>query len=171
MIRTRLTILVPAIVWLALASLNSAISHFAIILRDNAESDLINTNHALLDLAFKILMERIIVVSVIVALVSASLSIFGTVLAIHPRWLHQDCKYRFYFEYLQVMVGLISLSVGGYIAGCVHGSQSWFELLDRHDHLPYYGIIYYGAVGQASFGSLVITVSFFRFIICDFCGH
>ncbi|KAJ5778366.1 hypothetical protein N7520_001612 [Penicillium odoratum] len=134
----RLTNLVPAMLWLALASLNSAISRFAIVLRDDAKSDLINVNDALLDLAFQRLMQRVLDVSVILALMSASLSIFGIVLAIHPRWLHRDCKFRLYFECLQVTLGLRVLSVGGYVASCVHGYQSSFELFNSHGHFPYY---------------------------------
>jgi hypothetical protein len=145
--------------WLALAGLNSAISHFAIVLWDHAELDLIYTSYDILGLAFQSMVENILVVSVIVALMSTLLSIFGMVLAIHLRWLHQDGQRRTYFGYLQVVLALIAVSVGGYIASRVHGSRSSFELLNIHGHLPYYGIMYYGAVGQAAFGSLMIIFS------------
>ncbi|KAJ5938393.1 hypothetical protein N7466_001527 [Penicillium verhagenii] len=154
MLCMRLTILVPAIMWLAFAGLSSAISHFAIILRDHAESDLIYTNHAILGLAFQNLMENILVVSVLMALMSTLLSIFDIVLAVHPRWLHQNGQRRIYFECIQVVVALPAVSVGGYIASCVHGSRSSFELLNIHSHLPYYELMYYGSVGQPAFGSL-----------------
>ena len=88
MLCKRLTVLVPAIMWLAFAGLSSAISHFAIILRDRAESDLIYTNHAILGLAFQSLMENVLVVLVLMALISTLLSIFGMVLAIYLRWLY-----------------------------------------------------------------------------------
>jgi len=160
MLCKRLTVLVPAIMWLAFAGLSSAISHFAIILRDRAESDLIYTNHAILGLAFQSLMENVLVVSVLMALMSTLLSIFGMVLAIHLRWLHQNGQRRIYFECIQVVLALTAVSVGGYIASCVHGSRSSFELLSIHGHLPYYEFLYYGSVGQAAFGSLMI-INFF----------
>ncbi|KAJ5778510.1 hypothetical protein N7520_001756 [Penicillium odoratum] len=160
MLCMRLTVLVPAIMWLAFAGLSSAISHFAIILRDHAESDLIYTNHTILGLAFQSLMENILVVSVLLALMSTMLSIFGMILAIHLRWLHQNGQRRIYFECIQVVLALTAVSVSGYIASCVHGSRSSFELLNIHGHLPYYKIMYYGSVGQAAFGSLMI-INFF----------
>jgi hypothetical protein len=160
MLCKRLTVLVPAIMRLAFAGLSSALSHFAIILRDHAESDLIYNNHAILGLAFQNLMENILVVSVFMALMSTLLSIFGIVLAIHSRWLHQNGQRRIYFECIQVVLALTVFSVGGYIASCAHGSRSSFELLNIHGHLPYYKLMYYGSIGQAAFGSLMI-INFF----------
>jgi hypothetical protein len=52
----------------------------------------------------------------------------------------------------------------------VHVFQASFELLDM-DHIPYYKIMYYGSVGQAAFGSLVIIMSLVRFAVCDLRGH
>lgn len=160
MLYMRLTVLVPAILWLAFAGLSSAMSHFAIVLRDLAESDLIDTNHAILGLAFQNLMENILVSSVLIALMSTLLFIFGTILALHSRWLHQNGQRRIYFECIQVVLALTAVSVGGYIASRIHGSRSSFELLNIHGHLPYYEIMYYGAVGQAAFGSLMIIYFF-----------
>lgn len=57
------------------------------------------------------------------------------------------------------MLALIAVSVGGYIASHVHVSRPSLELLNIHGHLPYYGIMYYGAIGQAAFGSLMIIFS------------
>jgi hypothetical protein len=160
MLCKRLTVLVPAIMWLAFAGLSSAISHFAVILRDHAGSDLIYNNHAILGLAFQNLMENMLVVSVLMALMSMLLSIFGIILAIHSRWLHQNGQRRIYFECIQVVLALSAVSVGAYIANCVHGSRSSFELLNIHSHLPYYKLMYYGSIGQAAFGVLFI-ISFF----------
>ena len=170
MLCMRLTVLVPAILWFAFAGLSSAISHFAIILRDHAESDLIYKDHAILGLAFQSLMQNILVVSVLMALMSTWLSIFGMVLAIHPRWLHQNGQRRIYFECIQVVLALTAVSVGGYIASRVHGCRSSFDLVNIHGHLPYYGIMYYGAVGQAAFGSLMIIFSIVQLFVCDFYG-
>lgn len=160
MLYTRLTILVPAIMWLAFAGLDSGISHFAIILRDHAESELINTNHTILGLAFQSLMENILVVSVLIALMSTLLSIFGMILAIHSRWLHQNGQRRIYFVCIQAILALTAVSVGGYIASRVHGSRLSFQLLNIHGHLSYYKFMYYAGVGQATFGSLMIIYLF-----------
>ncbi|KAJ5982645.1 hypothetical protein N7451_012745, partial [Penicillium sp. IBT 35674x] len=151
----------PAIIWLALAGPNWAISHFMIILRDHAESDLIHNNRALLGLAFQSLMDNILIFSIIVALTSTLLSIFGMVLAIISRWLHQNDQRRIYFECLQAFVALIAVCAGAYIASCVHRSRL------SHGHLPYYGIICYGAVGQAAFGSVMIIFSVAQLFMCN----
>lgn len=90
MLYIRLTILVPAILWFAFTGLSLAMSYFTTILRDHTESDLIYTSYNILGLAFQSLIENILVISVIVALMLTLLSIFGIVLAIHLRWLHQD---------------------------------------------------------------------------------
>ncbi|CAP94195.1 hypothetical protein PCH_Pc16g15250 [Penicillium rubens Wisconsin 54-1255] len=37
-------------------------------------------------------------------------------------------------------------------------------------HIPYYKIMYYGSVGQAAFGSLVIIMSLVRFAVCGLRG-
>ncbi|CDM38505.1 unnamed protein product [Penicillium roqueforti FM164] len=54
---------------------------------------------------------------------------------------------------------MIVLSLGGWIASRVHGFQISFEFFGSEDHIPYYNIMYYGSVGQAAFGSLVVIVS------------
>ena len=116
-------------------------------------------------------MDNVLEGMVIVALISALFSIFGIVLGTHPRWLREDCKPRFYYGYTQLAVGLIVLSLGGYVASHVHGFQTCFELFNSEGHFPYYKIIYYGAVGQAAFGSLVVIMSAVCFVACDLCGH
>ncbi|KAJ9480564.1 hypothetical protein VN97_g12991, partial [Penicillium thymicola] len=124
----RLAFFFLSITWLALAGLSSATVRFAVILRDRAKSDLATSGDSILDITFQNLMDNIIVGMVIVALISALLSIFGIALAIHPRCLREDRKYRLYYVCTQLVIGLIVLSLGGYVASKVHGFQTSFEL-------------------------------------------
>jgi hypothetical protein len=116
-------------------------------------------------------MDNVVVGMVIVALTSAPFSIFGIVLAIHPRCLREDRKYRLYYVCTQLLVGFIVLSLGNYVASKVHGSQTSFELFGREGHFPYYKTMYYGAVGQADFGALAVIMSFVTFAVCVLRGY
>ncbi|CAG8032301.1 unnamed protein product [Penicillium nalgiovense] len=158
------------ITWLALASLNSATVHSAAVLRDHAKSDLVMLSDSILVLTFQNLMDDVIDRMVIVALVSALYSIFGLILVVYPKWLQGKCATRFYYGCIQIVVSMIVPSLGGWIASHVHGFQTSFEFLDR-GRFPYYRIMYYGSVGQAAFGSLVIIMSLVRFAICGLRGH
>ena len=159
MIRMRLVIISLAITWLALASLSSATVHFAVVLRDRAKSNLVTPTDSILDITFQNLMDDVIDGMVIAALVSALFSIFGLILVIYPKWLQESCAARFYYGCIQIIVSMIVLSLGGWIASRVHGFQISFEFFGSEDHIPYYNIMYYGSVGQAAFGSLVVIVS------------
>ena len=170
MIRMRLVIISLTITWLALASLSSAIVHFAVVLRDRAKSDLVPPTDSILDITFQNLMDNVVDGMVIAALVSALFSIFGLILVVYPKWLQENCAARFYYVCIQIVVGMIVLSLGGWIASRVHGFQTSFVFFDR-GHIPYYKIIYGGSVGQAAFGSLVVIVSFVRFVVRDLHGH
>lgn len=64
---------------------------------------------------------------VIVALISVLFSILGIVLVIHSRWLWKDLKFLLYYGCTQLTVGLIVLSLGGYVASHVHGFQTSFD--------------------------------------------
>ncbi|CAG8393831.1 unnamed protein product [Penicillium salamii] len=164
-IRMRLFIIFLAIAWLALAGLSSATLRFAIVLRDHAKSDLVNSSNSILDITFQSLMDNVVVSMVVVALVSALFSIFGFVLVIYPKWLQEDYTARFYYICIQIVVSLIVLSLGGYVASHVHGFQTSFEFFDSASHFPYYKIMYYGAVGQAMFGVLGAILSFLRLVL------
>lgn len=98
----------------------------------------------------------------IVSLASALFSIFGLALAIYPDWLQENCNVRFSYGYSHIIVILILLYSPGYVASCVRGFQTPFELFDGEGHFPYYKITYYGAVGQAAFGVLVIEFCVIR---------
>jgi hypothetical protein len=165
MIRMRLVIIFLTITWLALASLSSATARFAVVLRDRARSDLVTSSDSVLDITFQNLMDNVVEGTVIVALVSSLISIFGFVLVIYPKWLQENCTARFYYNCIQIVVSLIVLYSGGYIANHVHGFQTSFEFFDSDGHFPYYEIMYYGAVGQAAFGSLLFIRSLVRFAL------
>ncbi|OQE10055.1 hypothetical protein PENFLA_c097G06750 [Penicillium flavigenum] len=162
----RLVILFLTITWLAVASLSSATVHFAVVLRDRAKSELVTPSDSILDITFQNLMDNVIDGMVIVALVSALFSIFGLVLVIYPKWLQENCTARFYYSYIQIVVSVIVLSLGGWIACRVHGFQTSFEFFDR-GHIPYYKIMYYGSVGEAAFGALAVIASSVRFVVRD----
>ncbi|KAI1829879.1 hypothetical protein DTO027I6_9238 [Penicillium roqueforti] len=162
-IRMRLIIFSLTITWLAIASLSSATVHFAVVLRGRAKSDLVTTSDSILDITFQNLMDNVVDGMVIVALVSALFSTFGLILVVYPKWLQENCAARFYYGCIQIVVSLIVLSLGGWIASRVHGFQASFEFFDR-GHIPYYNIVYYGAVGLASFGTLVVIASFVCFV-------
>jgi hypothetical protein len=170
MIRMRHVIISLTITWLALAGLSSVTVHFAVLLRDRAESDLVTPSDSILDITFENLMDYIVDGMVIAALVSALFSIFGFDLVIYPKWLQENCAARFYYGCFQVVVSMIVLSLGGWIASRVHGFQTSFEFFNR-SHIPYYKVMYYGSVGQAAFGSLVIIMSLVRFGVCGLRGH
>lgn len=61
-------------------------------------------------------------------------------------------------------MGLVTLSTGGYLADCVHGFQTSFERFDGDDNFPYYNFMYYGGVGQAAYGCLVIFMAVAPFV-------
>lgn len=167
----RLAFFLLSITWLALAGVSSATVRFAVILRDRAKSDLATSSDSMLDITFQNLMDNIVVGMVIVALISALFSIFGIALAIHPRCLQEDRKYRLYYVCTQLVVGLIVLSLGGYVASNFHGFQTSFELFDIEGRFPYYKTTYYGAVGQAAFGVLAVIMSLVPFAVCALRGH
>ena len=167
MIRTRLTVLFLTTAWLALAGLSSAISHFANILQDRAKSDLVNANGSILDVTFENLMKNVLEGMVVVALLSALFAIFGIILVIYPSWLQENCESGLDYGCIQVVLSLVVVCVGGYIASRVHGYQTSFEYFDRAGQFPYYKIMYYGAVGEAAFASLVVIVSLVWVFVSD----
>jgi hypothetical protein len=80
---------------------------------------------------------------------------------------NQDVQY---FGCFQCILSLVILSTGSYLADHVHGFQTSFERFSGNDNFQYYNIMYYGGVGQAAYGSLVIFMaiaSFVAFLISD----
>ncbi|CAG8162645.1 unnamed protein product [Penicillium nalgiovense] len=115
-------------------------------------------------------MDNVVDGMVIAPLVSALSSIFGLVLVIHPKWVQENCAAPFYYGCIQIVVSMIVLSLGGWIASRAHAFQTSFEFFDR-SHIPYYKVMYYASVSQAAFGSLVIIMSLVRFAVCGLPGH
>lgn len=165
-IRLRLLLLFCAIAWLSIASFSSATAHFSITLRDYARSDYIRAEDPLLPISFEKIMTQILICIVIEAIPSALMSVFGIVLMVHPR-LPQDNKVTAtYFACLQFLLSILVLIVGGYVADSIQGYQTLFEKFDvRASHLPYYSMMYYGGIGEAVFGSLVIILSLVYLVI------
>lgn len=54
---------------------------------------------------------------------------------------------------------------GGYVADRVHGFQALFERFCANDGIPYYGMIYYGGIAQASYGSSLIFLAVIAVVI------
>jgi hypothetical protein len=162
--RMRLVVSFLTINWLGLATLSSASAHLADVLRNRAKSDLVNANDFMLDITFQKLMSNILVSMVITALVSAVLFIFGILLLVHPRWLREDCMARIYYGCMTFLLSLPVISLGGYAACRIHGFQSSFEFFGSDGSFPYYIVMYYGAVGQATFGSVLFILILIHFV-------
>jgi hypothetical protein len=113
-------------------------------------------------------MDNVVIDVVIAATISTSFAITGAVLAGHPRWLLEQEKAWMYFGCFQCILSLVIIPTGGYLADHVHGFQTSFERFSGNDNFQYYNIMYYGGVGQAAYGPLVIFVavaSFAAFVI------
>ncbi|CDM38432.1 hypothetical protein DTO013E5_9736 [Penicillium roqueforti] len=163
-VRIRLIVSFLTVTWLGLATLSSALAHFADVLQNRAKSDLANANYFMLDITLQKLMSDTLITMVITALISAMLSIFGILILVHPRWIQEDCKARVYYGCMSFLLSLPVVTIGGCVAGGIHGLQSSFELLDRDGSFPYYVVMYYGAVGQAAFGAAVVILILIHFV-------
>ncbi|KAI0118222.1 hypothetical protein GGR51DRAFT_498521 [Nemania sp. FL0031] len=162
----RLLLLCLAIIALAIAGLNSANARFAIILRDRARSELVDSPNTISDKTFASLMQELLINNVVAALASAAFAIFEIVIAAHPRWLREhDGNWRAFAA--QAILALIVLVTGGYLADHVSGFRSSFEKFGRDDNLPYYTIFYYGGVAQAAYGSLTIVLLLLFILVID----
>ncbi|KAJ5160961.1 uncharacterized protein N7482_007965 [Penicillium canariense] len=158
MIRIRLTIMAFSILGLVLASLNSAITRFAIVLRDRARLGITEPDNAILAHSFQQLMERVLGDVLIAALASALSAIAGLVLLVYSRRLRENSNLQIYFGFMQLILSLVILVTGAYLADHVHGCQSSFTVLQGDDRIPYHSIMYFGGVGEAVYGALVILI-------------
>ena len=166
----RLSILFFTPVLLAIASLNSAIARFAVILRDRAISSYTAAAGDILDADFQVLQKHILSNTVVAAVVIAIVAIFGAAIALHPRWLRDHkSSLAISFAISQMVVALFAVVTGGYVAYQVHGFQILFEDFGANDGIPYYSIIYYGSIAQAAYGSLffllAISVAVIFFVV------
>ena len=160
----RLTIPFFTLLSLAVAILSSANARFAAILRDRARSDYINTADGVLN-NIQLLQSHILPDAVITAIATATFAIYGVVITVHPRWLRETT-----YAFLQVVVALLMIITGGYLADGVCSSQKLFERFGANDGIPYYGIMYYGGVAQAAYGSVLVFVAItvaIRFFVFD----
>jgi hypothetical protein len=132
---------------------------FANIPQDRAKSDLANATVSILDITSENLMKNVLESMGVVALLSALFAIFGIILMTYPSRLRENCKSALDYGCIQVVLSLVVVCVGGYFASRVHGYQTSFEYFDRAGQFPYYKILYYGAVGEAACGSLVIIIT------------
>lgn len=158
LIPVRLAILLLAIIELALAGLNSATVRFATILRDQAKSDLVKPADTLAARLFSSAMQDVVTLGWISAVCMAAFAICGAVLAAHSRWVqHRDAIWV--FEGFQVLLALGTVIVGGYLADHVHGFRTSFDKFGGGSDMPYYSIMYYGYVAQATYGAAVIFLA------------
>lgn len=165
-VRLRPLVLFCAMAWLSIAGFSSVTAHFSITLRDYARSDYIRAKISLLPMSFEKIMTTVLDCMVIAAIPSALVSVFGFVLTAHPRLLQDGNATAIYFTCTQFILSVVVLFIGGYVANSIQGYQTLFEGFDvRANHLPYYGMMYYGGIGEAVFGSLVIILSLGYFVI------
>lgn len=159
-VQIRLVILFFVCLSLASTGLNSANARFAVILRNKARANYTNSDDWDLDNSFETLAKTILANTVVPALGTGLFSGVGIFTAINLSGFknHAVC---------QIIVGLLLISTGGYIADHVEGYQAAFEKFAPGDGIPYYGVIYYGCVAQAVYGSVLILLSFPIKKICD----
>jgi hypothetical protein len=132
-------------------------------LRDRARADYINSPDWILDSEFQSL-QKIILYNMVVSAVATSLfAILELLTAVNPMWL-KVCLVA------QIMIAILLVCTGGYVADHVHGYQSFFERFRAGDNIPYYSVIYYGCVCQAVYGVVLIFVTIspvFIFTACE----
>ncbi|KAJ9137676.1 hypothetical protein NKR23_g9018 [Pleurostoma richardsiae] len=150
LIRTRLTVLFFTLLSLAVAGLNSAIAHFLLDLRDRVRSDSFQT------------LQNCVIATVLMATATTAFAIYGTVIAVHPRWVREHNVVWSKFTAAQITLGFCMIIVGACLASVVHGFDTPFETFGYYDSIPHYSLMYYGSVAQAAYGSflgfLAITV-------------
>lgn len=164
-IGTRLIVLFFTLLSLAVAILNSANARFSIILRNRARSDYIDTTDGILNNNFQKLQSNILIATVLTAFATAIFTIYGVVIAVHPRWIREYKLTLYAFTTTQIALALIMIGTGAYLADHVHRFDTSFEKFSTHDSIPYYSIMYHGGIAEAAYGSflvfLIITVSVF----------
>lgn len=158
-VQIRLLILFIVCLSLASTGLNSVNARFAVILRNKARANFNNTEDWDVDNAFETLAKTILANTVTPALGTGLFSGVGLFTAINLSGFKTHAVW-------QIIVGLLLISTGGYIADHVEGYQAAFERFTAGDGIPYYGVIYYGCVAQAVYGSVLILLAL-PIRICD----
>ena len=154
-----------SILGLGLAILNSAITRFAIVLRDRARLDIKESDNVILAHSFQQLMGKVLGDVLIAALASGLSVIIGVVLVVCPRWLRGNRNLPIYYGAVQLILSLFILVTGAYLADHVYGFQSSFAEFQGDDHIPYYPIMYYGGIGEAVYGALMILIGAGSFVM------
>ncbi|KAG4426947.1 hypothetical protein IFR05_017570, partial [Cadophora sp. M221] len=98
-------------------------------------------------------------VMVFTALTTTAFAIYGAVIAVHPRWLREHKGILYAFAIAQFVLAFIMIITGGYLANHVSGFHTSFEKFGTHDSIPYYSLMYYGGVGQAAYGSVLVFLT------------
>jgi len=156
-VRLRLTIPFFSILSLAVAILNSANAYFALILRDRARSDHIDTTDDILDNQFQSVQSKALSDTVATALINAAFAIYGAVITFHPRWLRENDEIARTFGLLQMTLSFVMIVTGAYLTDHVNGYQTSFEKFGANDSI--YGMMYYGGVAQAAYGSVLVFLA------------
>jgi hypothetical protein len=106
-----------------------------------------------------VLQSHILIVTVITGVATGAFAIYGAVITVHPRWLRELESILLVYGVFQIILAFVMIVTGGYVADHVHGFQTSFKKFGANDSIPYYGIIYYGGVAQATYGSVLVFLS------------
>ena len=153
---TRTVILLFTLLSLAVAGLNSAQANFAILLRDRARSDYANTDDVILNREFQSLQTDTLSAMVITAIATSVFAICGFVVAVLPKWLREHKSVLGVYAGMQIFFAFFMIATGGFVADHVRGFQTSFKKFGGNDITPYYGIMFYGGIAQAAYGSALV---------------
>ncbi|TGJ82220.1 hypothetical protein E0Z10_g6554 [Xylaria hypoxylon] len=103
-------------------------------------------------------MQNTLVDTVITTIASTAFAIFGVAIAVHKRWLQDHNGLWMCFLGTQILLALVLVITGGYLADHVNGFQSSFNNFGGGENIPYYNVMYFGGVAEAAYGALVIVV-------------
>ncbi|CAI7619551.1 unnamed protein product [Penicillium pancosmium] len=140
MVRIRFTTMAFSISGLVLASQNSAITRFAVVLRDRARLSITEPDKAILAHSFQQLMERVLG-NVLIAALASALS-FRLVLLVYPRLLR-----GLEFDYLKTIK---EISRNQEITAFVEEAQSSLESKGSFEGVDCYerSLLHYAAMGN-----------------------
>jgi hypothetical protein len=93
--------------------------------------------------------------AVIAAIAAAVPTTCGVVIAFHPRWPRNQSVLAAY-GILQLILALVMIGLGSYIADHVYGFQTEFGAIGR---ILYYKVMYYGGIAQSAYGAALIFIA------------
>ncbi|KAJ5737384.1 uncharacterized protein N7483_002509 [Penicillium malachiteum] len=150
----RVIALLCALIKLMVAAFSSAIAYWTTGLRRLMKSDLAASDPPARLMATIQMANNVLAAMIMIAIASTIFAILGIYIAIHRTSGIGQCIY-----------GFIAIVTGGYVADHVQGFQSLIATFIDPDDLQYDGITYYGSVGQAAYGALVIILSIALLVI------